>query len=59
MPRPLPAELSGHFNISNKNAEAEIRPAYSRILLLERATHSNINHEIRKQKLIHAGMVGK
>ena len=58
MPQPLPAELPEYFNISDKNAESEIPPAYSRILLLEQAAHSNTNHEIREQKLIHARVLG-
>ena len=58
MPQPLPAELSECFNISDENAESEIRPAYSKILLLERAAHSNANREIREQKLIHARVLG-
>jgi len=59
MPQPLPAELSGHFNISDKNAEAELRTAYSRVLLLERAAHSDTNREILEQKpLIHARVLG-
>ena len=35
-----------------------ICPAYSRILLLERAAHSNTDHEIREQKLVHARVLG-
>jgi len=35
MPQPLPAELPEYSNTPDKNAEAEIRPAYSKILLLE------------------------
>jgi hypothetical protein len=54
MPQPLPAKLSDYFNISDKDVESEIRPTYSKILLLERAAHSNSSHEIREQKLIQA-----
>jgi len=58
MPQPLPAELPKHFNTSAEDAESAIRPAYSRILLLERAAHSNTNHEIHEQKLVHARVLG-
>ncbi len=58
MPQPLPAELPKHFNPSANSASSAIRPTYSRILLLERAAHSNTNHEIREQKLVHARVLG-
>ena len=58
MPQPLPTELSEYLNISDKNAELEIRLAYSRILLLERAAHCNANREICEQKLIHVRVLG-
>jgi hypothetical protein len=53
MPQPLPVDLPETFNVSDEIAD--IRSAYSRVLLLEQAAHSSTDRETREQKLVRAG----
>jgi hypothetical protein len=56
MPQPLPVELPETFNVSDEIAD--LRSAYSRVLLLEQAAHSSTDRESWEQKLVRAGGLG-
>jgi hypothetical protein len=53
MPKPLPSMLP-----ESLNASPRISLAYSRILLLEEASHTNHDHVTHTRKLIHARVLG-
>ena len=56
MPQPLPSQLPESLNRSDK--VSEIRSAYSRVLLLERAAAGVANHQVREERLVYPRILG-